>query len=736
MGREARSWVIPALVAAVLAGQGIALLEPGQRPNIMGLTILVLDVIGFGAALRAARRGDTALWRMIAIGRLCSLLTSLVLAAAGITGNDVMWWVGLSLRLVSFVFVAAAVLFTPGRRLSARGRLAYLSETITVVAGGFMVVWYFAIDPVIQQSSPGLVWIREVGYPLGDLLMLLAVAVSLLRGAASRAAGPMALLIAGMGIYLAGDVFWSGVQMREQQMLVTSPVAGALLAVGSLLMTLAPMRVRGPEPRPGRDARSELRWSTHLPVTAMVISGTLIAAVTVAEHDLLPWGGLVLGLITMNAAITTRQVISLRESRDQIVTDPLTALANRTGLFEAITRESRQSAGLLLIDLDGFKPINDAYGHAAGDTVLVEFAHLLRSSVRTEDVVARLGGDEFVALLPGVDDAERAGGVAQRILTTLLARPVQLGDDTVPIRASIGLTISTPGETAKDLLRRADLAMYQIKRAGTHGWIAYDPSMADRRAEDAALSDDLSKALARNELQVLFQPIVELPEGLPKATEALVRWNHPVHGTVSPVRFIPLAERSGAIHDIGLFVLERACEQLREWPSLYMSVNLSPRQLQRPTLVLDVLAVLQRTGIEATRLVLEVTESAIVDQSAIDVLTALRSHGIRIAVDDFGTGYSSLQYLTRLPVDVLKIDRSFVARLDGTPEGSAIVEAVLRLSEVLHLATVAEGIETAEQAAELYQLGCTSGQGYLYSRPRTAQELNVNMPALNVMPDR
>ena len=736
MGRSLRWWLITGLVVSVLAGQGVALLDPAGRPYVMGLTILVLDIVGFGACLGAARRGDALLWRMIAVGRLCSLITALVLGVAGSSGSGVLWWIGLTVRLGSFVFVATAVLFTPARRLSLRGQVAFLAETITVVAGGFMVVWYFVIDPVVRDTSPGLIWIREIGYPIGDLLMLLAVAVALLRGRVGRPTGPMALLVAGMGIYLAGDVFWSGVDMQGQQMLVTSPVAGLLLAVGALLMTVAPMRVRAAEPRSDRIFRAESRWSTHLPVAAMIISSALIVVVTIAEDDMLPWGGLVLSLITMNAAITTRQVVSLRDSRDQIVTDPLTGLVNRSGLDDAITRALRQRVALLLIDLDGFKPINDSYGHAAGDTVLVEFAHLLRSAVRTQDVVARMGGDEFVVLLPDIATGEQAGTVAQRILTTLVANPVRLDDDTLPIRASIGLTVSAPGDRAQDLLRRADLAMYQIKRAGTHGWIAYEVSMTDRRAEDTALADDLGGALARGELHVVYQPIVEVADGRPIGTEALVRWVHPVHGMVSPVRFIPLAERTGAIHEIGLFVLECACEQLRDWPSLYMSVNLSPRQLQGPTLVIDLLNVLRRAGIEATRLVLEVTESAIVDQAAIDVLAALRSYGIRIAVDDFGTGYSSLQYLTRLPVDVLKIDRSFVTQLDGTPEGSAITEAIMRLSHVLHLTTIAEGIETSQQASELQKLGCAIGQGYFYSAPKLPEELFADATALTTISDR
>jgi EAL domain-containing protein (putative c-di-GMP-specific phosphodiesterase class I) len=330
-----------------------------------------------------------------------------------------------------------------------------------------------------------------------------------------------------------------------------------------------------------------------------------------------------------------------------------------------------------------------------------------------------------VVLITGVPDADHAVVAAQRILALAAAAPVRLGEDRLPVRARVGVATGRPGDTPKELLRRADIAMYQAKHLGTHGVQLHDPSMTDRRAADARLGEDLAGALERGELHVLFQPLVDLADTRPVGAEALVRWHHPRLGVVSPAQFIPIAERSGTISAIGLYVLETACRQVVEWGDLYVSVNLSPRQLQEQTLVADVLDVLARTGLAPERLVLEITESALVDESAgIAKLRALRDHGIHVAIDDFGTGYSSLHYLTRLPVDILKIDRSFVAELNGTPEGSGITEAILRLSQVLHLTTVAEGIETAEQAAELQLLGCSVGQGYLFARPLPPAELH------------
>jgi diguanylate cyclase (GGDEF)-like protein len=406
--------------------------------------------------------------------------------------------------------------------------------------------------------------------------------------------------------------------------------------------------------------------------------------------------------------------------------DPLTGLANRAGLdarlAETVGRDTHTA--LLLIDLDGFKQVNDVYGHAAGDTMLTDFGRILRASVRTGDVIGRLGGDEFVVLITDLPDEASAVTTAERILAGAASAAVFLGDDTLTIQASIGVATSHPGDTPQDLMRRADLAMYRAKHLGTHGVQVHDPSMIDQRTTGSPLAEDLAGALERSELHVLYQPLVDLAGGHPVGVEALVRWQHPTLGLVSPTEFIPVAERTGLITEIGLFVLETACRQVAQWADLYASVNLSPRQLQEPTLVRDVLDVLARTGLAPHRLVLEITESALVDDNTgVDMLRQLREHGIRVAIDDFGTGYSSLHYLTRMPVDILKIDRSFVAQLNGTPESSGIAEVILRLSQVLHLTTIAKGIETASQATELQLLGCGIGQGYLFAKPMSSAAL-------------
>ncbi|AGL18099.1 bifunctional diguanylate cyclase/phosphodiesterase [Actinoplanes sp. N902-109] len=699
------------LLAVVLLAQG-----PAWRTATAGWALLVLDVAGVFASSRAARRGDVSAWKLVAAGRLCSAVASMATGLWMATGVEAWWWAGALPRYLMFALIATALLVAPARRMTTRQRLAFLAEAMTVLGAGFMVVWYFVLTPTIAGSAPSHVWLTSVGFPIGDLLLLMAASVVLLRGTISRLSSPLTFFVAGVVCYFVGDAMWSGLRVHGLAAF-QNPVATTFAMTGALLMTVAALRYE-PVATPPPAARHRIGdWSLHLPIGAVVVGAALFVIVTVRENDLLPWGGLVAGLLVMTAAIMARQVISLRDSRELIVTDVLTGLANRRGLDQAI----RRGGTLMLIDLDGFKLVNDAYGHEAGDLVLTTFARHLRETVRHGDTCARIGGDEFAIWLP---DAREADGiaVAQRLLVT---PEVSLDDDVVPIRASVGLSTTTGDGPVKDLLRRADLAMYHAKRAGTHGWAAHDPAMTDRRAEDAALAEDLHHALDRGELHVLCQPIVDLMTGATLGAEALLRWEHPVRGPISPVRFIPLAERSGLISRIGLWVLEQAL--LARPDGCSMSVNLSPRQLQDPTLVHDVLAILGRTGTAPAELILEITESALVDDTHVPVLQALREHGIHTAIDDFGTGYSSLQYLTRLPVDILKIDRAFVATLDGTPEGRAIAEAVIRLAQVLGLTTIAEGIETSQQAAELQGLGCNRGQGYLYARPLPAAGLTAAM---------
>jgi diguanylate cyclase (GGDEF)-like protein/PAS domain S-box-containing protein len=428
--------------------------------------------------------------------------------------------------------------------------------------------------------------------------------------------------------------------------------------------------------------------------------------------------------------------------------DALTGLANRVELNRALDEalllraatlaaagdEGAPTVAVLLVDLDGFKPVNDTYGHECGDALLVTVARLLERNVLGVDTVARIGGDEFVAVLGGINRESDAVAVAERMLRALRA-PLRLPQAEVQVGASIGIALADDEAGAVELIRRADHAMYRAKREGRNRWSSYAAGGQGRDEAEiaaAALEDDLRVALATGRgLSVVYQPIVLLEDRSLWGFEALMRWTHPTRGPVSPAEFVPIAERTGVIHELGRWVLGHACRQVAEWQrsvpedqQFSVSVNLSARDLDQPRVVDIVLETIAAAGLDAEHLVLEVTESALVDPDlAIPALSRLSEAGIRIAIDDFGTGYSSLQYLTQMPVDILKLDRSFVSRLDGSPQRAAIAEAVVRLSQTLHLGTVAEGVETEEQAAELAALGYRKGQGYLFSKPLDADEV-------------
>ncbi|WP_448626164.1 putative bifunctional diguanylate cyclase/phosphodiesterase [Geodermatophilus sp. URMC 64] len=440
------------------------------------------------------------------------------------------------------------------------------------------------------------------------------------------------------------------------------------------------------------------------------------------------WAG-IHGAFVLAASLANLAAWRLNEQ--QGLRDPLTGLANRTQLLEtasALLQRRREPVSVLLLDVDDFKDVNDTRGHSAGDQLLLAVAGRLAGCVRPEDLVARLGGDEFAVVMGAGPQTARA--VAARILAAF-GDPVSLDGRTVVVHVSIGVAdTTTPGErSAEALLRNADLAMYLAKAQGKHRVVVYADGMAQEARGKAELVESLARALPEGQLAVHYQPVVGLPAGEVTSYEALVRWQHPERGLVSPADFIPLAEDTGLIVPIGAWVLTEAARQAVTWSReagrpIGMAVNLSPRQLADDDVVATVAAALEETGLPAVQLTLEVTESVLVQdiERVVDRLRALRTLGVRIAIDDFGTGYSSLSYLRRLPADTIKIDRSFVTDLAQDGASRTLVSSIIELARSLHLDVVAEGVEDVAQRSVLQSLQCSHAQGFLFARPRPAAQ--------------
>jgi diguanylate cyclase (GGDEF)-like protein/PAS domain S-box-containing protein len=435
------------------------------------------------------------------------------------------------------------------------------------------------------------------------------------------------------------------------------------------------------------------------------------------------------GLVCNMRDVTERKGIEA-ELDHRVHHDQLTGRPNRISFLERLdaaiehAREAATNLGVLYIDVDRFKEINDSLGHDAGDHLLYDLAHRLRACVRPQDLVARYGGDEFTVLLEDIDSIGAATVVADRIADAL-GEPLIFEGHEVVLTASVGIAVSHAGdESAGELLRHADLAMYVAKDQGTSGWELFDSPVDPGEPVRRELEDDLWEAIDDEQLIVRFQPEFSLGSGDVVAAEALVRWPHPTRGLLEPDDFLPLAKETNLIVALDRYVLRQACRCARAWWDLrnpreraVVSVNLSPRFVRQPDVVDDIVAIMRETGADPRGLRVEITErTALTDlDHTVETLDQLRRLGIRVAIDDFGTGYSSLSYLKRLPVDVVKLDRSFVESMDQLESDVAIVQAVITMSHALGMKVTAGGVERVEQAARLRRLGCDTAMGWYWT---------------------
>jgi diguanylate cyclase (GGDEF)-like protein len=642
-----------------------------------------------------------------------------------------------ALVLPAYLLLGAAFAGMLRRRRAADDDPARVDAVLVGLAAAFMT-WTFLIAPSIEQSSRTVLHVTNAFFPVIDVVLLVLVTQLLLAGGARQKA--LWLLIAAASVMFVGDVLFTlrdgelaGIPQHTLDVLfmITFMLVGAAALHPSMRTLTEPQHVEI------RDL-SRIRIGFIAVIVVVPVVVTTMEPPTTLINDVVRAGLCVLLILAVLARVVgsnNSRARAERATRRRATHDALTDLPNREMLAETIATWGDRAAGeqleisLLFIDLDRFKMVNDHWGHQIGDELLREVAARLSAQIRAEDLVCRIGGDEFVIALASPSHSALAESLAGRVLVEF-TRPFELSVGSVIVSASIGVAKSAGGIEALALIRDADTAMYKAKGSGRNAYALFDTSLRDQVRDRMNLEQALRGALANGELAVHFQPIVDLAGDELDGFEALMRWTHPELGDVSPLDFIPIAEETGLIVESGAWLLRESARQLAEWNAgrpagarqLHVSVNVSVRQLRDRALVEVVREVLADTGLPPETLWLEITESGVMEdiETAIDTLTALRALGVVLCIDDFGTGYSSLSYLHRLPVGIVKIDRSFVSGVGEDGANEPIVRAVLAMTKAIGHRVVAEGVETAVQRDWLRAQGCDLAQGWFYGRPQAA----------------
>jgi diguanylate cyclase (GGDEF)-like protein len=710
------------------------------------LAVGASGVVAMLVGVRANRPELSAPWYVLAAGVACLVVGDALFAWYDARHVDAPFpGVPDLVYLTAYPLLFLAIGLVVRATTSMRSGAAWLDAGMWT-GGAVVAAWEPLLEPFVRDPELSLTGrLTALAYPGMDLVLLLLV-VHQLSSRGFRGTTHRHLLVSLTGLLVADLLF--GVRSlhgtyRSGELTDLGWIVSYVgLGVAALHPRMTELTVRTGRPEP-----STQRRTLALAVPAMAppllllylvvdgdlqgdVAGAVLVATTAAAIFILSalrGRGLFVELrfreAVLEATLHERERLA-EELKSRATRCDLTGLVNRTGFLELVTGalDSNDPMAVGLLDLDDFKGVNDTLGHDAGDALLVEVAARLRGAVGPRDVVGRLGGDEFAILLRG-----DVGETATR-LVRVLGAPLVLDGQELRVEASLGVVERSDRSSLSDLLRRADVAMYAAKAAGGNRWLGYRPEMSASLLRRLDLRTQLVLALERNEIVPWFQPIVDLESGRLMGFEALARWTRPGRDVEAPGDWIGLAEQTGLVVPIDFAVLEGALRELARWRSLspdaarlHLAVNASGRTLQEPGTAARVLALLARTGVPADCLVLEVTEGVLLEDEAVGRrLQHLRAEGVRIALDDFGTGWSSLSYLSRFPVDVLKLDRSFTATLHRGRGGEAVPAAVVQLARALDLQVVAEGIETVEQAERLRTLGAQLGQGFLHGRPADA----------------
>ncbi len=627
-------------------------------------------------------------------------------------------------------------------RARGRGGESDLDAMLDAAIGGCSALtfaWLYLVNPALHiDDAPFAVRLSLAVYP--TISVGFVVVTARLGMSAGHRSVAHRTVLAAMAFMLAGDILYTLVEthvLAHPGLALDVPYALAYLCFG--FTVLHPSMRELSRPQAGEDHRSRGR----LALIAIALIVPAVVSLANRSYQGLDQAVLVTTVMTLTALVVARVLLAVHRLTDaqrlaayQATHDSLTGLPNRRALEQrleaALAPEAEpRTIALLFLDLDRFKVVNDSSGHSVGDGLLLSVTQRLRAILPNQEQIYRLGGDEFVVLLFDYQDANEPLILAETIRDAFHAAFV-VGTEVIYSSTSIGIAC-TPTDSYESLLRDADTALYQAKDAGRDSVVVFDEAMRDAAEDRMTLERDLHDALARKELHLHYQPIVDLRSGEIGGFEALLRWRHPTRGNVPPLDFIAIAEDSGQICTIGSWTLDEASRQLAKWRAqatfgrdLYVTVNVSMRQVREQNFVQVVTGILARYGLPAGAIRLELTESLVMEDGhdAVATLEKIRAAGIPIYVDDFGTGYSSLAYLSRLPVSCVKIDKSFIDPLvRRVASAESLVTAITAMAAALHLTTVAEGVETSEQADRLIELGCTAAQGYLYSRPLPPEEI-------------
>ncbi|MCW2504406.1 MAG: hypothetical protein JWO79_2690 [Actinomycetia bacterium] len=755
------------------AAGGTAVTLYGAGPSVLALPLFLLIAVSSiaAAAVAAYRHPDRSMWRpwwAVVVALTCFFGASIVRLT--VPGADPMDPPSLAsfapdvLVVPGYLAMAYTLWSMLGTRRAADDDPAR-ADALLVGLGAAFATWVFLIGPRFAGHPPSPAVLGVALFPMADVVLLVMVSRLLLADGV-RKASLWLLGIATSGIFV-GDLFYSiqvdGLSSSgDSLMVVDLAFLIAYVAVGAAVLHPTMRTLTEPQ----RVVVRRLGPFRVAVIAALLLAPTALATLAPAAGV---WNNLI--RLTISTLLTVTIIVRIvssnnRRSRAEQVArraehaerhrathDALTDLPNRELLAETITRWSAEPAdgheiSLLCLDLDRFKTVNDTWGHHVGDELLRAVAARLAGTVRGTDMLARIGGDEFVIALRSPVRDDFAEALARRLIAGF-ADPFPLSVGNIVISPSVGVARSAGDTVALELIRDADTAMYQAKDSGRNRYASFDASLREKAQTRAGLEQALRGALERGELEVHYQPIVDLPTGELAGFEALMRWHHPDLGSVSPVDFIPIAEDTGLILDSGAWLLGEAAGQLARWialrpasaPPLHISVNVSVRQLRDGAIVDVVRGALRQSGLPASALWLEVTESCMMDdpESSLATLHELHALGVTLCIDDFGTGYSSLSYLRRFPATIVKIDRAFVSGIGQNSADEAIVKTVIAMAHALDRQVVAEGIETELQGGWLRALGCNLGQGWLFGRPlpATAQrawnEYALNTPAV---PDR